>query len=67
MDDDDKHIASIETKLAVLARDVEALTRRITELVTRVEFLPVKMVSFGMVALILASTIAAVLSMVLRK
>lgn len=53
--------------LARLDERVKHIEQMVQQLVTRVEFVPVKMIAFGLAALILCSVIAAIVASVLQK
>jgi len=54
---------SIE-KLTRLQSTVDSLEKRIPEWITRVEFTPVKMITYGLVSIILTSVFTAVVALV---
>jgi hypothetical protein len=56
-----------QTTLAVLRTKIEMLEKKIADLVTRFEFIPVKLIAYGLAGSVLAAVIAAVMTNVLRK
>jgi translation elongation factor EF-1beta len=56
-----------DNMLARLDERVKHIEKMVTTLITRVEFTPVKMIAFGLAALILCSVLAAVVATVLHK
>lgn len=65
----------IQTSLALLSQDIRYIQKDIMEIkakiendyVTREEFDPIKKISYGLIAIVLTSFIAAVLSLIVKK
>ena len=66
---------SLETKVAVIATNIDYLKEEVSEIkamigknfITRDEFEPVKRITYGLVALILIAVIGALLSLIIKR
>ncbi len=63
----DAMLAKHSSDLAVLASKHEALNLLVSTLVTRPEFMPIKLIVYGLVGSILAGVVGALLSTILTK
>lgn len=67
MDEHSKDIQELSTNVALLQEQVKNLQATVKELVTRVEFTPVKLIAFGLAGTILSSVLMAILARVIIK
>ena len=67
MDDEHSMLARLDERIQSMQKDLHILSSRFEQYVTHVEFTPVKLIAFGLAALILSSVIAAVVASVLHK
>ncbi|MGL4457917.1 MAG: hypothetical protein ACRCUB_05895 [Plesiomonas shigelloides] len=67
MDEHSKDIQDLSTNVALLQEQVKNLQATVKELVTRVEFTPVKLIAFGLAGTILSSVLMAILARVIIK
>jgi len=58
--------ANIRTDLTLLRSDIERLQRMEPSWITRVEFTPVRALTFGFASLVLAAVVTALVALVLR-
>jgi hypothetical protein len=67
--DENEHsmLARLDERVQSMQKDLHVLTGKFNEYVTHIEFTPVKMIAFGLAALILCSVLAAVVATVLHK
>ncbi len=59
-------VRKVQVDAAVLTEKVEAIRLSIEKLVTRLEFAPIKLIVYGLVASVLAGVIAGLLATILR-
>jgi hypothetical protein len=65
---EDNSRGSLRTQVAVLNAKVRMLTWLFkNELVTKHEFTPVKLIAFGIAALVISTVLVALLSIIIRK
>lgn len=59
----------LETKVGMtqLTADMKSINEKMQQMVTRPEFLPVKLICYGMTAIILTSTFTAILALIYVK
>ena len=60
-------LARLDERMKSVQAEVHALTVKFESYVTHVEFTPVKLIAFGLAALILSSVIAAVVASVIHR
>ena len=67
MDNQSEEIRELSTNVVRLQEQVATLQTAVKDLVTRVEFTPVKLIAYGLAGTILSSVLMAILSKVLMK
>ncbi len=60
-------IHAIDKNVATLALEVEALKAAVKEMITRTEFMPVKMIVYGLATALMSSVFMAILAKVIIK
>lgn len=55
-------LARLDERMSAVQRDVSALRAEFHKYVTKHEFAPVKLIAFGLAALVLATTVSALMS-----
>ncbi|WP_288078518.1 hypothetical protein [Pseudomonas sp.] len=67
MDNQSEDIRELSNNVVRLQEQVATLQTAVKDLVTRVEFTPVKLIAYGLAGTILSSVLMAILSKVLMK
>ena len=67
VDDEHTMLARLDERVKGIQSDLHLLTGKFNEYVTHVEFTPVKMIAFGLAALILSAVIAAIVASVIHR
>ena len=67
MDDEHSMLARLDERVKGIQYDLHSLTGKFNDYVTHVEFTPVKMIAFGLAALILSAVIAALVASVIHR
>lgn len=67
MDNQSEEIRELSNNVVRLQEQVATLQTAVKDLVTRVEFTPVKLIAYGLAGTILSSVLMAILSKVLMK
>lgn len=67
MDNQSEDIRELSNHVVRLQEQVATLQASVKDLVTRVEFTPVKLIAYGLAGTILSSVLMAILSKVLMK
>lgn len=67
MDNQSEDIRELSNHVVRLQEQVATLQAAVKDLVTRVEFTPVKLIAYGLAGTILSSVLMAILSKVLMK
>lgn len=67
MDNQSEDIRELSNNVVRLQEQVATLQAAVKDLVTRVEFTPVKLIAYGLAGTILSSVLMAILSKVLMK
>lgn len=67
MEDNSKDIQDLSENVVRLQEQVKVLQATVKELVTRVEFTPVKLIAFGLAGTVLSSVLMAILARVIIK
>lgn len=67
MDNQSEDIRELSNNVVRLQEQVATLQTSVKDLVTRVEFTPVKLIAYGLAGTILSSVLMAILSKVLMK
>lgn len=67
MDNQSEDIRELSNNVVRLQEQVSTLQTAVKDLVTRVEFTPVKLIAYGLAGTILSSVLMAILSKVLMK
>ena len=67
MDNQSEEIRELSNNVVRLQEQVATLQTSVKDLVTRVEFTPVKLIAYGLAGTILSSVLMAILSKVLMK
>jgi hypothetical protein len=62
-----ERLARIERDVHHMSKDVGEMKESMRELVTRVEFTPIKLTVYGLVGIILAAVIGALVATVIRQ
>lgn len=67
MSDLEQEVHKIDKNVVVLQEQVSTLQKTVSELVTKAEFAPVKMIAYGLATAVMSSVLMALLAKVIMK